>query len=61
MEVIQILGLTKTELAAAMVRTGTPYRIVREDDKSASVTADVRPERANIVIEAGLVSEITYG
>ncbi|TSP13977.1 hypothetical protein [Cupriavidus campinensis] len=61
MEVTQIVGLTKTEAMAVLVRQGIPHRVVQEDGKGKLVTADVRSERANLTIVDGKVTEVSYG
>jgi hypothetical protein len=61
MEVTQIVGLTKQEACAVMVRNGIPYRVVSEDGKGNLVTADVRNERANLRLVDGKVTEVYYG
>ncbi|MCY1310231.1 hypothetical protein D9M70_604010 [compost metagenome] len=61
MEVIKIVGLTKAEAMEVLVRQGIPHRIVQEDGKGRMVTADHRIERANLVLNAGKVTEVYYG
>jgi hypothetical protein len=58
---MKLVGLTKAAAINLLQAAGHSYRIVKEDQKSFMVTADVCFTRCNLTIKKGVVTEATYG
>jgi heat shock protein HslJ len=56
-----IVGMTAEEAQAAVEAEGLTYRVLSEDGKDNAVTADYRPDRINVEIEDGTVTNATVG
>ncbi|MBN3757184.1 hypothetical protein G3N95_29875 [Paraburkholderia sp. Tr-20389] len=56
-----VVGMTKEKAIAKLKRQGLSVRISREEGKSFMVTADMRWDRMNLVIEGGKVIKASIG
>lgn len=57
----ELIGLSKDEAIAKLKKAKLPYRMRREDGNSFIGTADLRPERFNLYVENGIVTEVKMG
>jgi len=55
------VGHTEKEVTDAVLEGGGEVRVVRRDGANTVCTRDMHPNRANLVIENGIVTEITFG
>jgi len=55
----KLIGKTK-EQAAEILRNAT-YRIIKEDGEDFIVTMDMVAHRYNLIIEKGIVTDVTFG
>ena len=53
-----IVGKSESEAAAAAEEEGCSVRVVERDGRALAVTEDFRPDRVNVVVEDGEVTEI---
>jgi hypothetical protein len=56
-----MLGMTQEEAEAIGGKKGFPVRVVGRDGENFAITADYRPNRRNIVLTRGIVTEVTRG
>jgi hypothetical protein len=56
-----VVGMTKEKAIAKLKQQGLSVRITREEGKSFMVTADMRWDRMNLVIEGGKVISASIG
>lgn len=55
------VGKTEKEVTDAVIEGGGTARVVRRDGEPYIVTMDLRANRANLTIENGIVTKITFG
>lgn len=60
-EGIDVKGLTSDEAVMKLGEAGIPVRIVMIDGESLPVTMDIQPDRANLTITNGVVTDCYYG
>jgi predicted HTH domain antitoxin len=60
-EGIDVKGLTSDEAVMKLGEAGIPVRIVQIDGESLPVTMDIQPDRANLTITDGVVTDCYYG
>ena len=53
-----IVGLSVDEATQALTAQGLTLRVVREDGVDLIVTDDLREDRLNVAVEAGIVTEV---
>lgn len=55
------IGHSEEEVTQAVLEGGGEVRVVERDGEHPPVTRDVHPNRANLTIEKGIVTKITFG
>lgn len=56
-----IIGMSEGQASTFLTAEGIDYRIVERDGESFPVTMDYSPERANLTIQNGVVTEVQFG
>lgn len=56
-----LVGLVFKDVQAMLAHIKCKYRVVKEDGRGMMITADVKMERANLVLENGVITEVYYG
>jgi hypothetical protein len=56
-----VVGMTEAEASSAAASAGRECRVMSRDGQSMTVTLDYRPDRVNLVVEGGVVTDATVG
>lgn len=56
-----LIGLSKDAAMGKLTALRKTYRVVKEDGEAFIITCDYRPDRVNLTIVSGKVSQVDFG
>ena len=56
-----LVGMSEEQASAFLTAEGIVYRVVQRDGESYPATKDYNPDRANLTIQSGVVTDVQFG